>query len=442
MHNQKKLDQKKSFETPRTLETEEEKRRDKLDLTTITDIVPTLKLTQNVMSQIYKMHIETPEDNEFSAALIYQVTDGSINDLDNLELTTIGIYPLDMGNGAYTGAEMKDSLADILEEYPEFIESGIGDVPITKMGLLHTHHSMDVYFSSTDISELKQTSPDHNYYLSMIVNYAGDIKAKLAFHTKETSSLSQKGDDGEWKDSNIKIEKEVIIAYDLAIECDSIFSDKFLKRVSELKQNHLNRNTRYLGNRTAGYHSSGWDNLPLIGNTLGSENTFGLDRDESSLSKMLQGMEEDEDVRIDINDISKYIEKLTKKSIKKYAAKIISISISEEDSPKDILTTMQQGDSEIYADYFEREGKTFVKNLLGNDGILPYLQRLTGISWYLEEFEKSVELPDVSRECLETVIDNINEMLDTSKQAYFVFHRENYTETLKRMRDERSVKAS
>jgi hypothetical protein len=45
---------------------------------------------------------------------------------------------------------------------------------------------MNSYFSNEDEDELKQGAPDHNIYLSVVVNNAGEYVARIATHVKNT----------------------------------------------------------------------------------------------------------------------------------------------------------------------------------------------------------------------------------------------------------------
>jgi len=49
------------------------------------------------------------------------------------------------------------------------------------IGHIHSHNTMGVFFSGTDMSELNDNSASHNFYLSLIVNNFMDFTAKVAF---------------------------------------------------------------------------------------------------------------------------------------------------------------------------------------------------------------------------------------------------------------------
>ena len=48
-----------------------------------------------------------------------------------------------------------------------------------QVGLVHSHHSLQTFFSGQDTSMLKQEGANRNHFLSLIVNNAGTYSAKL-----------------------------------------------------------------------------------------------------------------------------------------------------------------------------------------------------------------------------------------------------------------------
>jgi proteasome lid subunit RPN8/RPN11 len=57
-----------------------------------------------------------------------------------------------------------------------------------KIGHIHSHNTMRVFFSGTDMSELIDNSEFHNYYVSLIVNNFMETTAKVAFRGEPISS--------------------------------------------------------------------------------------------------------------------------------------------------------------------------------------------------------------------------------------------------------------
>jgi len=110
---------------------------------------------------------------EWSGALFY-TTEGSIEKPETFKITLKTILPLDMGSQAYTEYNLD-------ERFMDFIEEDFEERCTWKLGHIHSHNSMAVFFSGTDMAELNDNAPAHNFYLSLIVNNAMDFLAKVAF---------------------------------------------------------------------------------------------------------------------------------------------------------------------------------------------------------------------------------------------------------------------
>lgn len=114
-------------------------------------------------------------DKEWSGLLLY-ITKGTIKDPENMEFIAQDIIPMDVGTGASTEYKIHetdgtDRHMDYCFKHPEALEWRIGGI--------HSHNSMKVFFSGTDTAELKENAKRHNLYLSVVVNNAHDIIAKV-----------------------------------------------------------------------------------------------------------------------------------------------------------------------------------------------------------------------------------------------------------------------
>lgn len=98
---------------------------------------------------------------------------GSIKDFTSVELTIEDIFPMDKGTTGSTGYELGDEIIEYRMSNPESLS--------WKLGMVHSHHNMESYFSGVDMSELSDNTEVHNYYLSLVVNNRGDLVAKVAF---------------------------------------------------------------------------------------------------------------------------------------------------------------------------------------------------------------------------------------------------------------------
>ena len=178
---------------------------------------------------------------EWSGALFYSI-EGSIKNPATFKITLEDILPLDMGTAAYTTYQLDDRFIDYLEED--------WDVRTTwKVGHIHSHNSMGVFFSGTDWSELEDNAPNHNFYLSLIVNNWMDFEAKVAFTggaRKEIKKVPYMANDEQGnpytiESSNFVIDNDKLFVYDCeiispkdAILVPKSFEDK-VKKIMEPK---------------------------------------------------------------------------------------------------------------------------------------------------------------------------------------------------------------
>lgn len=120
---------------------------------------------------------------EWSGALFY-TTEGNIEDPENFVITLKTILPLDMGSQAYTEYNLD-------ERFIDFIDADFDERCTWKLGHIHSHNTMAVFFSGTDLAELNDNAPSHNFYLSLIVNNFMDFTAKVAFIGEAKQSIKQ-----------------------------------------------------------------------------------------------------------------------------------------------------------------------------------------------------------------------------------------------------------
>lgn len=126
---------------------------------------------------------------EWSGVLFY-VVEGSIKDPENMTVTLKELFPMQKGVAAYTEYSFNEELIDFRMENPE--------TNWMRIGHMHSHNTMQTFFSGTDTSELHDNSEFHNYYLSVIVNNYFDVSARIAFRGRKLSyTIIGKDEDGE-----------------------------------------------------------------------------------------------------------------------------------------------------------------------------------------------------------------------------------------------------
>jgi rubrerythrin len=194
---------------------------------------PTVIITPKLKAQIDWLHKKVGS-REWSGELITSEIN-TINHLDEWTIVCEDIYLTDIGTAGFTGYEVDKGgfkaadIVDLYETYPELLEG------TKKAHHIHTHHNMDAFFSGTDWSQLHDRGVLSNYFLMLIVNFAGKCIAKVAFKAKQKSSNKTSLEFANNTDSfnPLKIddedEKEVLVVMD----CNVIVQKEAKKKVSD-----------------------------------------------------------------------------------------------------------------------------------------------------------------------------------------------------------------
>lgn len=168
---------------------------------------------------------------EWSGVLFYRV-EGSIQDPKNMKLILEDILPMHKGTSTYTEYSFDERVIDHMMDN-EYLED-------CKMGHIHSHNTMGVFFSGTDWSELEDNAPNHNFYLSLIVNNFMDFCAKVCFITEASESKEfnfyakdEKGEKYKYTTEEYEVPDKKLVVYDCEIShpskdivVEEVFSDK------------------------------------------------------------------------------------------------------------------------------------------------------------------------------------------------------------------------
>jgi hypothetical protein len=176
---------------------------------------------------------------EWSGALFY-TTEGSIEKPETFKITLKTILPLDMGSAAYTEYNLD-------ERFMDFIEEDFEERCTWKLGHIHSHNSMAVFFSGTDMAELNDNAPAHNFYLSLIVNNAMDFMAKVAFIGEAKRDIKQvpytaknvNGHDYIIEKQDFEVNNQKLFLYDCDIYSDLqelSVTDQFIAQVAKIME--------------------------------------------------------------------------------------------------------------------------------------------------------------------------------------------------------------
>lgn len=179
-----------------------------------------MTISSKLQDQIYFLCSKIP-NLEWSGVLFYKC-EGTFGE-DDFKVHCHELFPLDIGVSTYTEYDTGD---------PEFIKFMMANPQILEMkkGHIHSHNNMATWFSGVDDGELQDNSPNHNIYVSLIVNNRNVNCAKIAFLTTEVEATLEFNDpDGNKKQRKVKRDTQVILAY----ECDIIYPES----VSEVTLN-------------------------------------------------------------------------------------------------------------------------------------------------------------------------------------------------------------
>ncbi len=128
-----------------------------------------------------------------------------------MQITIEDILPMNKGTQAYTEYSFDERVLNHMMDTP-----GADD---WKMGHIHSHNTMNVFFSGTDWSELEDNAPNHNIYLSLIVNNFMDFCAKVAFTIDSgETTYTAKDEDGVRYEYSVQSEASTkLVTYDCNI---------------------------------------------------------------------------------------------------------------------------------------------------------------------------------------------------------------------------------
>jgi len=185
-----------------------------------------LKLDKSISDKI-KFLCKEISTVEWSGVLFYTV-EGSITDPKNMIIHCKEIFPMDRGTGGHTAYSYDETLVGFRMDNPE--------TNVMKIGHIHSHNKMGVFFSGEDTSELTDNSQFHNYYLSVVVNNAFDIIGRVSFIGNGINTLTGRDEAGETYSRSITTSEEVMFFYECSVEKhdDIEVSDSFKQHVERI----------------------------------------------------------------------------------------------------------------------------------------------------------------------------------------------------------------
>lgn len=115
---------------------------------------------------------------EWSGVLFYTHTGGF--ETNDLVITCEDIFPMDLGSSGYTEFNMTSDVSNYIANNIELFDC--------ETGLVHSHHSMGAFLSSTDLSTVQKEGNDTNCFVSLVVDTRGTYVAAI---TRKVISLKK-----------------------------------------------------------------------------------------------------------------------------------------------------------------------------------------------------------------------------------------------------------
>lgn len=238
---------------------------------------------------------------EWSGVLFYTCK-GSFED-NSLEVTCVDIFPMDIGNATYTEFTMSPDVASYMAEHPELLDC--------YTGLVHSHQEMATFFSSTDLSTLKEEGAEKDHFVSLIVNNAGKYTAaitrKISCNTKKYITYSYTFNDKVSSFTEEKEENNVVVLYNyLDIDKQEVILplSELDNRINAIKSNKKSIKSTYKESKV----------LPKAKSAF-KESLFDFDYMDSWPNYKIAADPNEQEIKIDPSIIKSYVLQLITGSI-------------------------------------------------------------------------------------------------------------------------------
>lgn len=173
--------------------------------------------------------------------MLFYRLEGTIKDIENMAITPIEIMLRDIGTASTTGFVYDRECVNYMMKNEHLEEDGIYH------GMIHSHHSMNVFFSGTDVDELQDNAEAHNFYLSLVINNFMEMVAKVVFvgtstHPKVYTCTDELGEAYEFEIEN---SEKALMVYDCKIEQpeeEIVVDQQFKQTLQEVRMKINKRN--------------------------------------------------------------------------------------------------------------------------------------------------------------------------------------------------------
>lgn len=172
---------------------------------------------------------------EWSGLLFFEVNGHPVMG-EKFEAVAREMYMQDVGSHSFTGFKNGTSIIELYERNEKLEDY--------RMGIIHSHHGMETFYSHTDMSELVDNVQGTDFYLSLIVNNHGEYIAKVIYksirlaNTSEVVSYTFNGNGAQAKVHSESL-KEVYSTLSLIVEVEK--DQELFERVFFLEEEKRKR---------------------------------------------------------------------------------------------------------------------------------------------------------------------------------------------------------
>ncbi len=167
------------------------------------------------MNNIVKICQKFPSD-EWSGVAYYTIEDKNVP-VKDMKMTLVDFYPATVDTAASTEFEYDGKhVMYMMDRNPE---------SQWELGHIHSHNKMGVFFSGTDMDDLRKSSPFFHILLSVVVNNESQVCAKVAQTVAQKTVKVLKNFDG--TTAEVITESPGLITWDVdvVLEKDTIFDE-------------------------------------------------------------------------------------------------------------------------------------------------------------------------------------------------------------------------
>ena len=181
-------------------------------------------ISKELQREIDYLHSKI-QNQEWSGILVYETVTRDISAMENLVFIGKHIFLMDIGKSASTEFSYDKGVVEMYDSIPD----------IDNIGMIHTHHNMGAFLSSTDITDLVTNASSYNYYISLVVALNKNYVCKIAFPSRanSTTNIEMTGYDGRKFEKVIAEESSSVIISPLTVhfeesaDVDSWFEKRY-----------------------------------------------------------------------------------------------------------------------------------------------------------------------------------------------------------------------